>query len=64
MTAKMFSCDAFLLPGRPMSGFAPALCAAVQVSLGVKLLTGRPVQTGTLHCFDLLHDEYETIVLR
>ena len=41
--------------------FTPALCASVQVSLCVKLLTGRPVQTGTLYYFDLLNQEFETI---
>ena len=41
--------------------FTPALCASVQVSLCVKLLTGRPVQTGELYYFDLLNQEFETI---
>ncbi|MBR2047271.1 MAG: ThiF family adenylyltransferase [Oscillospiraceae bacterium] len=43
--------------------FTPALCAAMQVSLGVKLLVGRPVETGTVFYFDLLHQEYEQIPL-
>ena len=41
--------------------FTPALCAAMQTSLCVKLLTGRPVATGTVYCFDLLNQEFETI---
>lgn len=41
--------------------FTPALCASLQVSLCVKLLTGRPVETGTLCYFDLLNQEFETI---
>lgn len=41
--------------------FTPALCASMQVSLCVKLLTGRPVETGKLYYFDLLNQEYETI---
>ena len=41
--------------------FTPALCASVQVSLCVKLLTGRPIQTGTVYYFDLLNQEFETI---
>ena len=41
--------------------FTPALCAAMQVSLCVKLLAGRPVETGTLFYFDLLNQEFETI---
>jgi len=41
--------------------FTPALCASVQTALCVKLLTGRPVETGKLYYFDLLHQEFETI---
>lgn len=41
--------------------FTPALCASMQVSLCVKLLTGRPVETGTLYYFDLLNQEFEAI---
>lgn len=43
--------------------FTPALCAAMQVSACVKLLTGRPVETGTVSYFDLLNQEFETIPL-
>ena len=43
--------------------FTPALCAAMQASLCVKLLTGKPVDTGTVYYFDLLNQEYETIPL-
>ena len=41
--------------------FTPALCASMQVALCVKLLTGRPVKTGTVYYFDLLNQEFETI---
>jgi len=41
--------------------FTPALCASMQTSLCVKLLVGRPVETGTLYYFDLLNLEFETI---
>jgi molybdopterin/thiamine biosynthesis adenylyltransferase len=41
--------------------FTPALCAAMQVSLCVKLLTSRDVQTGTVFYFDTLNNEFETI---
>ena len=41
--------------------FTPALCAAMQTSLCVKLLVGRPVKTGTVYYFDLLNQEYEII---
>lgn len=43
--------------------FTPALCASMQASLCTRLLIGRPVQTGTVFCFDLLHDEFESIPL-
>lgn len=41
--------------------FTPAMCAAMQTALCVKLLTGRPVETGKLYYFDLLHQEFESI---
>lgn len=41
--------------------FTPALCAAMQTSLCVKLLTGRPVAAGTIYYFDFLNQEFETI---
>ena len=41
--------------------FTPALCASIQVSLCVKLLTGRPVDSGKIYYFDLLNQEFETI---
>jgi len=43
--------------------FTPALCASMQVSLCVKLLVGRPVETGIIYYFDLLNQEFETIPL-
>ena len=43
--------------------FTPSLCASMQASLCIKLLTGRPVETGTIYYFDLLNQEYETIFL-
>ena len=43
--------------------FTPALCASLQVSLSVKLLTGRPVEAGTVYHFDLLNLELESIPL-
>ena len=41
--------------------FIPALCAAMQTSLCVKLLVGRPVAAGTIYYFDLLNQEFETV---
>ena len=43
--------------------FTPALCSAVQTALCVKLLTGRPVETGTIFYYDLLNQEFEIIPL-
>lgn len=50
-----------ILKNKSVLSFTPALCASMQVSLCVKLLTGRPVETGKLYYFDLLNQEYETI---
>lgn len=41
--------------------FTPALCAAMQTALCVKLLTGRAAEAGTVYYFDLLNQEFETI---
>ena len=41
--------------------FTPALCAAMQTALCVKLLTGRSAETGTVYYFDLLNQEFESI---
>ena len=43
--------------------FTRALCASIQTSLGIKLLVGRQVKTGTIYYFDLLNQEFETIPL-
>ena len=50
-----------ILKNKSVLSFTPALCASMQVSLCVKLLTGRQVETGKLHYFDLLNQEYEAI---
>ena len=41
--------------------FTPALCAAMQCALCVKLLCGRDVQSGQIYYFDLLNMEFENI---
>ena len=41
--------------------FTPGLCASLQTALCIKLLVGRPVQTGTIFYFDMLEQEFETI---
>lgn len=43
--------------------FTPSLCASMQAALCVRLLTGRPVETGTVFHFDLLNQEFEAIPL-
>ena len=57
---KLYPKDS-VLKNKSVLSFTPALCASMQVSLCVKLLTGRPVETGKLYYFDLLNQEYETI---
>ena len=46
---------------KSVMSFTPALCAAMQTALCVKLLVGRPVETGSIQYFDLLNQEFETI---
>ena len=60
---KLFPQDT-VIRDKSVLSFTPALCAAMQVSLCVKLLTGRNVQSGTLHYADLLFEEYEQVCLR
>ena len=50
-----------VLKNKSVLSFTPALCASMQVALCVKLLTGRPVETGKLYYFDLLNQEFESI---
>lgn len=52
-----------VLKNKSVLSIPPALCASMQVSLCVKLLLGRPVETGRVFYFDLLNLEYETIPL-
>ena len=49
------------IPDKSVLSFTPALCASLQVSLCVKLLTGRPIEPGTVYYFDLQNLEFETI---
>ncbi len=50
-----------VLKNKSVLSFTPALCASMQVALCVKLLTGRPVETGKLYYIDLLNQEFESI---
>ena len=60
---KLYLEDA-VISSKSVLSFTPALCAAMQVSLCVKLLTGRPVESGKLHYTDLLFEEYEQIPMK
>lgn len=51
------------LKDKSVLSFTPALCASMQASLCVRLLVGRPVKAGSISCFDLLNQEFETIDL-
>lgn len=53
--------EGVVLKNKSVLSFTPALCASIQVALCVKLLTGRPVETGKLYYFDLLNQEFESI---
>lgn len=55
--------DETVIRDKSVLSFTPALCASVQASLCVKLLTGRPVEHGVLYYYDLLNQEFETIPL-
>ena len=52
-----------ILNDKSVLSFTPALCASMQTALCVRLLTGRPVETGIIYYFDLLNQEFETIPL-
>ena len=52
-----------VLLDKSVLSFTPALCASMQTALCVKLLLGRPVETGTVYHFDLLNQEFEAIPL-
>ncbi len=52
-----------VLKDKSVLSFTPALCASMQTALCVKLLTGRPVETGRVYYFDLLNQEFETIAM-
>ncbi len=49
-------------PGeKTVLSFTPAICAGLQASLCVKLLSGRPVESGKLYHWDLLNLEWEGV---
>lgn len=55
--------DETVIREKSVLSFTPALCASMQIALCVKLLTGRPVETGRILYFDLLNQEFETIAM-
>lgn len=57
---KLFPEDV-VIRDKSVLSFTPALCASLQVCLCVRLLTGRPVEHGSILYFDLLNQEFETI---
>ncbi len=60
LIGKLFP-DGVEITDKSVLSFTPALCASMQVALCVKLLVGRPVETGRIYYFDLLNQEFETI---
>lgn len=55
--------DDVRLSDKSVLAFAPALCASIQVALGVKYLCCHPVQSGSLYYMDLYHMEAEVLPL-
>ena len=53
-----------VIKDKSVLSFTPALCASMQAALCVKLLTGKPVETGVLHYADLLYEEYTQIPMK
>lgn len=60
---KLYAEDT-VIKDKSVLSFTPALCAAMQVSLCIKLLTGRPVESGKLHYADLFFEEYQQIPIK
>lgn len=60
---KLYPEESFINDKSVLS-FMPALCAAMQTSLCVKLLAGRPLETGILHYADLFYEEYTQIPMK
>ena len=53
-----------VIKDKSVLSFTPALCASMQAALCVKLLTGKPVETGILHYTDLFYEEYTQIPMK
>lgn len=48
-------------PDKSSLSFTPALCAALQSALCVKLLCGKPLEPGRLYYFDLMEFDFEKL---
>ena len=58
---EMLYPDGAEIKNKSVLSFTPAFCASLQVSLGIKLLTGKKVDAGKIYYFDLLNAEFEKI---
>lgn len=56
--------DGTMVKDKSILSFTPPLCAAIQTSLCIKFLTGKPVETGVLHYADLFYEEYLKIPMK
>ena len=63
LVALLFPQDV-VIGDKSVLSFTPALCAAMQACLCVKLLTGKAVETGVLHYTDLFYEEYTQIPMK
>ena len=53
-----------VIKDKSVLSFTPALCAAMQASLCVKLLTGRSAESGKLYYADSLYGEFEQFPMK
>lgn len=58
---RMLYPEDVVIKDKSVLSFTPALCASVQTSLGIKVLLGLPVTSGTLYFYDLLNQELDHI---
>lgn len=49
------------LNNKSVLSFTPAFCASIQASLCIRLLTGKPTETGVLYYYDLLDHDFEIL---
>ncbi len=62
-----FPCESRIYPegiglgSKTSLSFTPSFCAAIQVALCTRLLTGRPLESGRLYMADLLDMELQSL---